>query len=204
VHVLHGRLRDDLRERFRRHADDADLQRPHAPDDVGRSDGDERGVAVSRLPRRAALAEAGERRRLLLQEGRHEDVRRQHRPAGVLLDLRQEIERAVVELVIAERLDVVADPVEGAHLGLAAERVVIGRPLEEVAGVEHEHVGMTGPLAVDEGGQPGEPADRIAGRGHPRLQPRVEVVRVEEAERGGRDGAGGQDDEERRQASGER
>jgi hypothetical protein len=157
------------------HADDADLEALDVVD----------GVRVDHVL---------ERRRVRVGRILEDVVGGQQRVLGVVADLLEQVDRAQVELVVADDGAVHAGQRQGPHLGLALEAVEHRRALEAVARVEPQRPVGGGADVASDGGHARDPTERRVGRqqailalepvGHERVgeQPRVDVRGVDEGE----------------------
>ncbi len=98
--------------------------------------------AISR--RRTGNLERGQRRRGARLEA---DIGAQHRELGAGNEVRQHLV-ALVELVVADRNGVIAEPIIKVKIGLALVEIEVERSLEDVAGIEEEDV-LAGIVGLD-------------------------------------------------------
>ena len=122
------------------HPDDADLEPALVEDGERLEDGADEG----------AVGDVGVAK--LVVRGKYGEIR-------PLLELTGDVERALVELVVADDHRVHADRGGRPNLRLTEEVVEDGGPFEEVARVQVEHSVGPGSLATEDIGEGGHPAD---------------------------------------------
>jgi hypothetical protein len=149
----------------------------------------------------AVLVEDHERLDDVLQAGRvgvdrilEQVVRRQQRELRPARDLIEQVDRAQVELVVADHRGVHAGVRQGPHLDLALEQVEHRGALEAVARVEPQRAVRRGADALHQRRDAGDPAERLVDGLQPvvflepvghevvREQPRVDVGGVDDGQ----------------------